>query len=67
MTGREPIEVLSMLVLPELGERVRRIPGIRLTMTEDRAEIRRHLATARVLIARPPGCGAAARPPRGWS
>ena len=52
MTDREPIEVLSMLVLPEVGERVRRMNGIRLTMTEDRAEIRRHLATARVLIAR---------------
>ena len=52
MTAREPIEVLSMLVLPELGERVRRMDGIRLTMTEDRAEIRPHLATARVLIAR---------------
>ena len=52
MTGREPIEVLSMLVLPELAERVRRMAGIRLTMTEDGAEIRRHLATARVLIAR---------------
>ena len=52
MTGREPIEVLSMLVLPELAERVRRMAGIRLTMTEDRAETLRHLATARVLIAR---------------
>ena len=52
MTGREPIEVLSMLELPELGERVRRMAGIRLTMTEDRAETRRRLATARVLIAR---------------
>lgn len=52
MTDREPIEVLSMLVLPDVGERVRRMNGIRLTMTEDRAEIRRHLATARVLIAR---------------
>ena len=37
MTDREPIEVLSMLVLPEVGERVRRMNGIRLTMTEDRA------------------------------
>ena len=52
MTDREPIEVLCMMVLPELAERVRRMAGIRLTMTEDRAETLRHLATARVLIAR---------------
>jgi phosphoglycerate dehydrogenase-like enzyme len=52
MTDHEPIEVLSTLVVQELGERARRMAGIRLTMTEDRAETRRHLATARVLIAR---------------
>jgi phosphoglycerate dehydrogenase-like enzyme len=52
MTDRAPIEVLSMLVLPDLAERIRRMAGIRLTMTEDRAETVRHLATAHVLIAR---------------
>ena len=45
MTDHEPIEVLSTLVVQELGERARRMAGIRLTMTEDRAETRRHLAT----------------------